>query len=71
MITEMPSAIRPIRIASAEFCSSTISFQRLKGVSRSIATKASRNVTIPRTAKMTAARMLLVSVLMGGYLPPK
>src|SRR3954469_9501925 len=57
-ITQMPSAANPTTIASAVFCFSTSSFQRLKGVRRSTMKNATQKIAMPRKAYKTELMMM-------------
>src|SRR5712692_10181811 len=54
MMMHIPMDIAPTRIASAIFCSSTISFHRWYGVILSVTAKATRKIRMPSSAKMRA-----------------
>src|SRR2546429_2730053 len=64
MITQIPIDAAPSSTASATFFSSTISFQRLYGVTRSTTTNASMKITMPSSAKTVAASMFRSRSLM-------
>src|SRR5438046_6818082 len=64
MITQIPIDAAPCSTASATLFSSTISFQRLYGVTRSTTTNARMKITMPSSAKTVAASMFRSRSLM-------